>query len=456
MNKRTFKFFVVAILATTIAMPQGAMAKTKKMQYLGHFYHGEVNKKKVPEGQGVMNVGGLLIKGVFSDHSATNAEVCLSNYGNCSFNGTVTFDESDNIKLKTGGKYTTQYYIANNQDSYNVADAKNHESILTIDRVVNASTFERKVLSLKRPVQLNFRSRIDFGQLNPPKEVMESIHLTKATVHTKYSVHEQEIFIMPNGPETELYRYKDTNGRIWTFTSANNYSIEFPDGTEINNGSWEMERENGIKIRNVKNDNIEIDFGNNLKLRSIYQYKAEKLIDLIERKPFCLKGNDFYDDNHDIEIISDSLTWITPKAEVEKILQEKVFPYIEKDEFAIKVKGLDAEKKYQTIGECRWGGEYISMKEKDEESTKAAEAKIKAEEAEYNRLCKKYGKKYYDAYLSGEIVVGMPEALVRGFKHKIHSQSSSSKTYYILSMLGNRVFTVFVSNGKVTSFVDHR
>lgn len=83
----------------------------------------------------------------------------------------------------------------------------------------------------------------------------------------------------------------------------------------------------------------------------------------------------------------------------------------------------------------------------------------------YNTLCKKFGKKYVDSALIGQILVGMPEELmVATFKAQLYGQSGSRKTYRIYGY-GTREYsdeiiitndhllmTVWVSGGKVTSF----
>ena len=54
----------IAILCVMIGTPQGVMAK--KIVYLGHQYKGDINKEKVPEGEGEIEINGLTIKGMFN------------------------------------------------------------------------------------------------------------------------------------------------------------------------------------------------------------------------------------------------------------------------------------------------------------------------------------------------------------------------------------------------------
>ena len=113
--KKNGILMLVVTLIMALGMNQSVMAKEKKVKYLGHNYRGEVNDQKVPAGKGVMNVHGLVIEGDFSDHSVSNAEVWRTTYlgtSNTTFNGTITYDESENIVLKAGGVISTKYYYS--------------------------------------------------------------------------------------------------------------------------------------------------------------------------------------------------------------------------------------------------------------------------------------------------------------------------------------------------------
>ena len=105
-------------------------------------------------------------------------------------------------------------------------------------------------------------------------------------------------------------------------------------------------------------------------------------------------------------------------------------------------------------------GVYISNKEQAAKDNAAAKEQAAKEQAAFNQLSKKYGKKYAAAFMNGDVIVGMPEGLIKKYIHKIKSQSTTSKTYYMLPYYGapdyKRTMTVYVTNGRVTGFVDHR
>lgn len=102
-----------------------------------------------------------------------------------------------------------------------------------------------------------------------------------------------------------------------------------------------------------------------------------------------------------------------------------------------------------------WGKSEKGLQQKEQQKEKDA----------YNTLCKKFGKRYVDAAVNGQILVGMPENLmVATFKAQLYGQSGSRKTYRIYGygareysdeiIISNDhlLMTVWVSGGKVTSF----
>lgn len=158
MSKKTIKLLFAALLVVVMVMPHEAVAK--KVTYLGHYYNGKLNKNKVPEGKGEMNVGGLVIAGVFDDRVVTDAVVRIMDEiegpHNCRFCGTVNYDESENITLNAGGLFFTRYYnnrwgsetVISNSD---LMDDKN-ELIDTLkeNRIVKAYgfSFEKNIIEV--------------------------------------------------------------------------------------------------------------------------------------------------------------------------------------------------------------------------------------------------------------------------------------------------------------------
>lgn len=105
---------------------------------------------------------------------------------------------------------------------------------------------------------------------------------------------------------------------------------------------------------------------------------------------------------------------------------------------------------------------YISGRSEEEI---AAAKKLQAQQnnAIYKQLCDKYGKKYVDSILIGQVIVGMPEDLLLDrFSCKLDYNSDSTKCYIInglrqkdslglLNPNATRRAYVWVRNGRVTS-----
>lgn len=92
------------------------------------------------------------------------------------------------------------------------------------------------------------------------------------------------------------------------------------------------------------------------------------------------------------------------------------------------------------------------------EAQKQAE---KAKEiAQYNELCNQFGKQYVDSALKGEVIVGMPESLLKAaFQTSLYEEGNGYKIYRITGFgwVGNTFtdnalkYSVWVVNGKVSS-----
>ena len=146
----------------------------------------------------------------------------------------------------------------------------------------------------------------------------------------------------------------------------------------------------------------------------------------------------------------------------ENMIKDKLLPNISfpdnKDFFISCLKDNDITKHVKVFSIKN--GVILGRKQIAAAEKKAQQAKDAKEQAAFNQLSKKYGKKYAAAFMNGEVIVGMPEGLIKKYIHKIKSQSATSKTYYLLPYYGapdiKRTTTVFVHNGRVTGFVDHR
>ena len=224
--KKQAIFIILSVAFTAMFIPQNAVAKHKKIMYLGHQYDGKINKENIPSGRGKIKIGELTIRGDFNSNTVNNAIVykevvkrvqfrdpvhCVDDYvqvHNREYWGTVTFDNSNNITLKKNGTIKTYVYkehagdipwAAHNWPGYEFINMKGYnqkgyyqltlDDQLESDLIVNSNNFEPNKVKLK--IMFNFIDIIDiiektnsdysyevkeFKQnileLNPPKNKM--------------------------------------------------------------------------------------------------------------------------------------------------------------------------------------------------------------------------------------------------------------------------------------------
>lgn len=82
---------------------------------------------------------------------------------------------------------------------------------------------------------------------------------------------------------------------------------------------------------------------------------------------------------------------------------------------------------------------------------KAAEEKA-AEQRKYNERCRKWGKANIDRLKRETVWVGMPEGLMKEtYTCTIEYKSATSTQYYLYNLFNNPLYSVWVSNGRITS-----
>lgn len=500
MNKKLFVLTVTALIIA-LGMSQSVMAKEKKVKYLGHNYKGEVNDQKVPAGKGTMNVNGLIIEGVFDAHSATDAVVERTAYlgtPNTTFKGMITYDESENIVLKAGGILSTKYYFSVRKNSRSLENKEPDyiRETLKEDRIINSNNFETKELQLPllfdREIERQSKVLSDLNYLRelkiPNLEANYSVGLTHITYYKGQNVN-MDVFVAYKDHEKDditIDNYKDSESRIWNYNrrcsssgiEAEMISVYYPDGSNLSisyeakgysglySWEWEIHNPNGKKVKASKrseNAIMLLDLGkvqikSNFDLDKFYRIFRQRKEDAFS---FDVSAGTYHSDNlnryFDACVVSNSIDLTkSTNVEIEKLLSEEVVPYTKFDDGILVCDkselGFYRNGKYTTIQQFK--------EEEEKNKNQIKEAENAKERAVYNAIVKKYGKKYADAYMNDEIIVGMPEDLVKKFAHRIKSQSAVSKVYYMLPYSGapdiKRVKTVYVTNGKVTSFTNHR
>lgn len=493
--KKRFLLLLTTMFLMSFGMTSSIMAKSKKIVYLGHNYKGEVNDQMVPSGKGNMIVNGLVIEGVFDNQTVTDAQVSLSS-GFTSFKGTITYDESDNITMKAGGIVSTRYYQSNGEYFQSgvkcisiQGEPKSADETLEKDRIANSSTFETK--ELKMPYNIDNNAFRTLEPLNLPKfTAYYTVGLAKVGRYNGQPVN-VNVFVEPLKEKinntVKIENFKDSQGRLWNviFTpntgrtdwvnerNASDYKVfvKYPNGSNLSyerkykggnvyyeSMEWEIHYPNGkiVKAAKIGSMNLFVDFGKvqfdggNQRINNV----AYIFVENMAKDSFFVTENAF-GSYRDLKVTSNTIDLEKlSNNEIAKLLQENVVPCV-KDVDIVVYSSLAAS---EGIGRYS-KGVYTSKKQYAEAEAKAKEAEQKKKEAEYDKLCKTYGKKYVDEYYSGNIIVGMPEGFIKRSYHKLKSVSGTSKIYYLLPYAGapesRRTCTVWISNGKVTSFVLH-
>ena len=487
MNIAILAAFVFAMVA-----PQNVVAKDKKVKYLGHTYKGGVGSNKIPNGNGVMNVGGLLIEGIFDSNSAVDAEVCKDKLQEGSqlakFNGTITYDESENITLKAGGKMIIYYYP---HKSGKISERKEITEILSEDRIVNSDNFEPSEMKIKYSIKPIDVSRV----LNPPTKATGyyTLKLQEFGLYEKYN----EYF--PSGRTEEKYRkvnvmafvdlsdkekeaemkivnYKDEEGRIWNWERMPRikWSVVYPDGSYFNfdgnkdQYAWRSWRicfpdGNTVECYPTSQDNSGcLALGNSFYLINHGLNDEEGFLKLKSSGKlfFTKRSPEFgvYSNYYDFESLSSQ--------EGEKLIKEHVLPYLcsESADKTVSVKVMSGNHMSdRTLGVYR-DGKYLSEVERKAKEQEEAEREYKKN---YAQACKKYGKTYVDAAINGKVIVGMPEELfLRIYTNcKLQGQTAQGKLYYVYSLQqrsnSSKIWyaevlskKVLVTNGKVSKILN--
>lgn len=469
MKKKTF-IAILAVVFAVMAMPQNAVAKEKKVTYLGHEYQGEVDENNNPCGKGVMNVGGLIIEGFFDPNSAKEALVYKHDYINnpkTKYQGTVLFDESDGITLAAGGTYLFFIYYKVNSD--NIINTSKDDGFwlnvkLTRDcSEINYDSFELDEMPVKdkfKPV-FNFRDPDDLKELNP-SELPFLLHLKMKSYYEKDKKQNDKLVPVKAFVYSDNYKKpdsvvnsKDDQGRIWNWKGSNSWSVIYPDSSFIvyNRDEntvkdlWKIGFPDGRVYECKKGHDISV--GNGFRLEgSLWNGKFVKFKNsnssLIPDYLFQSSNElDLYSDNYDLEKLSD--------IEVNKLIKENVFlAYNPKEIF---IRNKDGKK----IGLFK-DGSYLSYAQK--EANDKAEAKRQGaywtKKLGFNPL----GKPLKSIIKSGSSFAAIKEFYSQegSIRFDLSIDHGSSKCYDIIDRLAypqRNLGYIWVSGNKITTVAWH-
>jgi len=481
MKKNCVLLFAMTLIIAFCFTPS---MMAKKISYMGYQYNGKINKENIPEGQGTitMSVQDLIdktktidfsISGIFNGPNVTNANFSTTWL---SYKGDIEIKDGNSFVLKKGGIITTNGYRFFRDAVSILPNAIKHYDIdVDKDTQISYSVLAR----IQMPYSYPF-PKVP-SKLNPPSEMTLYIHpsinkvlvqQTGRSVPSKivyYNIADGEDILSPNPFSSEKsFEYKDTEGRIWKFNGEELSEVVYPDGSFCKK-DLNFEKVSAHYVPKLKSE-----------------YGRIILDERIDNKPIQLRASNGIYENWDRYFSGvDSLLQIREDAgyielylvfdadyslresDVDKIdnfenmIKDKLLPNISfpdnKDFFISCLKDNDITKHVKVFSIKN--GVILGRKQIAAAEKKAQQAKDAKEQAAYNQLCKQFGKKYVDAYMDNEIIIGMPEGLLKKYIHRIKSQSATSKTYYMIPYNGapdyKRTMTVYVTNGRVTGFVDH-
>lgn len=244
---------IIAMLAFC-GIPQKAISqenKVKKVKYLGHKYEGQVNKDKVPEGEGTMNIGGLIIKGKFEGTVVSDAEVYLENesdsYFCTTYSGKINYDKSNNVTLKATGKMAVCYFDLSAR--FEPKNSLKAYIELKEDKVVNIENFNPEELTISYIADYSLGE--SFRKINPPQithnntvkpseiELVERKDPNRSYLaYDNLIVRKVKAFV--DNPKDHiqpgLEEYKDNEGRVWEYRINKNqnrvkFKVTYPNGS---------------------------------------------------------------------------------------------------------------------------------------------------------------------------------------------------------------------------------
>lgn len=266
MRNKGLLMLIAAIIAMMgVTQSTAAEAKQKKLKYLNHRYYGQV-VKKTPMGEGEITIAGIKISGTFENKTIKNA-MLRGNW--CSFEGDITYDETDIIVLKAGGDFRYYYYVCDHLPGSNLkaenghlkaengqplnleelGERENVHQVLSEDMKISSVPLEENLIEGKA-ILANDTINIDFI----PRELRDFY----AIPYSFYAIfqdiklwerdlanHEVEVgktgfFYVPKNRkewarkerQEEKLEFKDKSGKQWTIQIEDKrYKVVFPDGS---------------------------------------------------------------------------------------------------------------------------------------------------------------------------------------------------------------------------------
>ena len=504
-NNIFFKLLTPIVLVAVMALPQEASAK--KIEYLGHSYNGKVNKQKIPEGLGKLTVKNLIIEGTFADRTVTDAIVKVDDGTplHNTFKGTVTYDESDKIRLKAGGTFT-RWYIGKNCDETYFSVYQNGTPVQSYDKRKN---IQESTETLTRDLVVDVDGFMDLGMRIPQgdlsKEIANLLRIMKYDTQ-KFDIPEglpyylsaqlKEVRLRSGGYEykkkiaqltnsSNMTTITDKRGRTWTYSISSSidswnrteimqkeFKVTFLNGDylwcrqpqsnendiDYQIGGWKKHYKNGAVVT-VEYDESRYNANVSLSNISFFKHKSN-IAKLWESEDFILASDAFGG------ISINNIQLNTPGKEVNSLITKELLPFVEGKGAKSSFEVYASQNKYGLFknGRLYTNAEEKKMKEREQARERQQEEqqrlqKQQQEQQELQPYYQKYGKRYVDAFIRGDVLVGMPEGLILKWRNMKKTYDGGTTRKYVLydnnMWHPKHIYTVWVTNGKVTDVVIH-
>lgn len=152
--KRILLPIIAIILTLGVAHNAVAQNPVKTVKYFNHVYEGEVGKKKVPDGKGVMLFDGFKVSGIFQGNEVFDAVLTIDG-SLVSYRGNLRFDNSQNVTLQPGGKIEAVIYKP--------IDPQYLNNIRDSNKYLYHSTYVVENFDVEKTVDVNYFDIKDFS-----------------------------------------------------------------------------------------------------------------------------------------------------------------------------------------------------------------------------------------------------------------------------------------------------
>ena len=294
MNKNCFILTVTALFIA-LGMSQSVMAK--KIEYLGHYYNGKVNKQKIPEGEGGIAIGNVAVFGTFNANNITNAKI---EEDWIKISGAISFDESDRITVKAGSNISSTVYLSSTIKYITDEDNLKKKSMLVVSHVFQKTLEKDSIVDLAS-THADFNVYTKMGDFVPnPPTVISQVHAELVPIEISYDIldisgrrtgqtakRQTKIYkIEKKIEEYRLDNYKDEFGRIWNVSGPQKNGVGcigkvvYPNGDYVETDGWgdikDLEvKKNGFVIKKdliIFSDSVKIHFYDSRKSNYIFRY----------------------------------------------------------------------------------------------------------------------------------------------------------------------------------------